>query len=274
MSNITYMLDAQTVGLPKWPAMVVEGAPVTSAQAEEILLRTDCSLPDFNYASNAHEADTALCALFGIPSERDRETAVKVDFNQHWTRLDALRTRLRKIPLEYLSNSQLVSAYVGGPGGWLSWEGVVAGHDRNIDKWPSVEAVATEWGLIAAAFPYLDLRCWLYDEECCTIDEKGGDARPCVLFRVMAGTVTVYRDFDELPASGPGRGDLRSSLMAIVFAPAATREHTHSPAQLRERVIRVYGRVPQYDDAPPDPDPLPIPADPGAKVLRKMSPDA
>jgi hypothetical protein len=46
--------------------------------------------------------------------------------------------------------------------------------------------VARDWGAIAKAFPFLELKCQLFDREGC---EDGG--KPLVEFVVNGGTVTI-----------------------------------------------------------------------------------
>jgi hypothetical protein len=48
------------LGLPKWPALLVVGKPVTRAQAMEIILRTD----DLYFSSNDRSFDKLLNEYF------------------------------------------------------------------------------------------------------------------------------------------------------------------------------------------------------------------
>jgi len=96
------------------------------------------------------------------------------------------RETYKVLDLYYLTNERIMSCWIGGPNGWCDWDGTIGCNNKNIGKWPDVEAVAAEWGLIAEAFPFLNLRCQLFDGETCE-----EDAKPILLFTVANGRVVV-----------------------------------------------------------------------------------
>lgn len=221
------------ISLPKWPALIVTGKPVTQKQAAEILIRTDRHLPDFEYGCNAHEVCEQLSSLFNIPKRADKS------FSAHWEALDNLRKRMNKIELEYLSNSQIVSSFIGGPHGWCNWTGNIFTNSYNIGKWPSVEAVHDEWNRIAGAFPYLKLTSWLMSGEQCE-----ENLRPLVKFRVEDGAtiITACEENEDLPVYPVDNVDIGSMLL-----PANIREVGIPVDELKAKLIELYGDIPQYE---------------------------
>ena len=231
--NVTVEKDALNVGLPKWPALIVAGYKVTEEQAAEILIRTDCNLPDFSYGGNDRSFGAQLNDLFGVPNERDMGND---NFRAHWDAMEALRGRLGKLELGYLNNSWIYSAYIGGPHGWINWNGDIFTNTYNIGKWPDTDDVAKDWAAIAEAFPYLDLRCHLLNAESC---EDGG--RPVVEYVVSEGKVTVKPPMGMI---APPVNDVMSSAMSL-FSP--NRERGITVDMLRKKLEALYGEVPQYE---------------------------
>lgn len=166
--------------------MIVKGDNVTARQAAEILIRTDYDVPDFSYAGNDRFFRQELNELFGFEEKREDE-----EYADFYDRIDELRKKYKTLNLDYLSNEQIVSSWIGGPHGWCSWDGTIGTRNYNIGKWPSVKSVAEDWERIAQAFPFLNLRCQLFDAETC--EEI---ATPIVLFTVKDGAVVV-EDSDE-----------------------------------------------------------------------------
>lgn len=162
--------------LPKWPAMVVVGNTITREQAAEILIRTNSFPPSINddeWSAQIHEA-------FGIPLDDGTYSQPR------WDAWDAMCRTFAILPIDYLHNSRIASAYVGGPHGWCDWNGTIFTNSYNIGKYPSVEDVRDEWKLILKAFPFLNLTCVLFDRETC---ETGGV--PIVSYTVRNKRVTV-----------------------------------------------------------------------------------
>lgn len=208
----------------KWPGMIIVGDNVTPEQAAEILLRTDENLPDFQYAGNDKKYAAKVQEIFGpTPSYED----------ENYDEVFATRLKkYKKLDLGYLGNSRIISCYVGGPYGWCDWDGTIGSSETNIGKWPSVAEVAEDWGNIAEAFPFLNLRCQLFTGETCE-----EDAEPNLIFIVKDGNVVVedsdtpigtftHLDFDVILAE---RWDTFDS------------EHGITIEELKEKVRMVYG---------------------------------
>lgn len=151
------MSELYNIGLPKWPAMVVVGEPVTKDQAAEILVRT------FNWNNTSNDRDFT----------RECLTAAGIRIAAHgypeWESVEEVSLKFGLLNLSYLLNSRIYSAWICGPHGWCDWDGSIFTNNYNIGKWPSVEDVHGEWQTIAEAFPYLNLRCQLYSGETCEV---------------------------------------------------------------------------------------------------------
>lgn len=172
------------IGLPKWPAFVVQGNAVTREQAAEILVRTN----HWYVSTNDRQWAREVYSIAGISLE-EREHYIDVDLES----LETFNAAMGVLRLEYLTNSQIASAYIGGPHGWCSWSGNIGCASYNIGKWPSVRTVLREWTLIAEAFPFLRLRSQLFSGETCE-----GEARPLVEFEVADGEAKVMRPTGRL----------------------------------------------------------------------------
>ena len=107
-----------------------------------------------------------------------------------------VKRELRILDLEYCNNYRIASSWIGGPHGWVNWDGAVGCTSYNIGKWPSASTVLGEWKKIAQAFPYLDLTCQLWSGE---VGEEG--AKPVIQFRVKNGKVTTHRP--KAPIAAP-----------------------------------------------------------------------
>lgn len=139
----------------KWPGLLVKGEPVTPDQAAEILIRTS----QWPLVGNARRARRRLNEMAGFKSWLDYDTAdrnwgaIETHNEAAYQRLGVLRS------LDYLCNQRLLSAWIGGPHGWVDWQGRVFAAQYNIGKWPNIGEVTEEWRVIAKAFPYLRLTC-------------------------------------------------------------------------------------------------------------------
>lgn len=234
-TNITYEEGFVAPELIKWPAMVVQGQKVSREMAADILIRTDSNLPDFTYAGNDRAFRKALNALFGIPDGVPDD-----DWKGHWDRLDYLKKKTGRIDLSYLSNNRIVSSWVGGPHGWINWDGSIFSNNSNIGKWPSVSEVAADWAVIAATWPELDLVCQLYQEE----TGHDGDNEPVVEFVVKNAHVLVRAPQETL---APPVDTMFTDIMGL-FSPM--RERGIDIPNLRHELKRLYGDIPQYSDMP------------------------
>lgn len=195
----------QLPALPKWPALIVKGEPVTVEQAAEVIIRTT----EVGWLScNDSRLTTAVRAAFGI---REGQHGFPVGED-----VRAARERLAILDLEHLDNEQILSSWIGGPHGWMSWSGHVGCSNFNIGKWPSVEQVEEEWQAIAEAFPFLRLHAQLLSGETCE-----DDIRPLVEFVVKDGKVVTI-PYPERMLGQPETDD--AAMMAILMQPAAIRE--------------------------------------------------
>jgi hypothetical protein len=173
------------IKLPKWPALVVAGKSVTTDQAAEIIIRTDGWWISCNDREWVREVQELTGIVPGHSMENSQSTQ---DFRQ----------RMGVLDLEYLTTSRIASAYIGGPNGWCEWDGSIRQEGKNIGKWPSVRNVLDEWGLIARAFPFLDLTAMLFDHEYCE-----EDARALVEFRVRDGEVLMHEPTTDMRPRDP-----------------------------------------------------------------------
>lgn len=213
------------ITLPKWPGMIVEGDTVTPELAAEILIRTDSNLPYFTYAGNDTQLGDELNAIFNVPTR-----AKLIDYDK----LNKLKDKLKVLPLYYLTNDRIVSSWVGGPHGWVNWNGTVGSRNYNIGKWPNVDSVLQEWQAIATAFPSLKLTCWLYSKETCELDNT-----TLVQFDIVSGTATAHLP-DREPQNPAFEKPDYSSIMRI------NRESGISVEDLKVHLKRIYGKIPKY----------------------------
>ena len=217
-------------GLPKWPGLLVSGKKITPEQAAEVIIRTDSTIPDFTYASNDRIFERELSKLFGIPENAD-------DISQ-WHKLQELRERLGILSLSYLHNSQIISSWIGGPHGWCRWSGSIFANNYNIGKWPSISEVEEDWITIAEAFPFLDLRCQLLDNEICE-----GNGTAMVEFIVQNGTVIT-----QIPEKNMIEPVDEAIEKFFYSWGNPSRERGISIDALKKELERIYnGNIPQYE---------------------------
>lgn len=133
----------------KWPGLLVKGEKVTKDQAAEIIIRTS----EWPVSSNNTKADEIFNNLIGPPKEFKKGLSY-----------------VKPLKLNYLSNERITSCWIGGPKGWINWDGTVFANNYNIGKWPSVQEVTEDWTTIAENFPFLNLRCQVLDCEAVTSD--------------------------------------------------------------------------------------------------------
>lgn len=146
----------------KWPRLVIVPEPghetVTREQTNEILLRTngDCLM------SNDREWEAAVAGVLGIkPCASHR---VSVDLLP-WRECADWYQSIRGLDLHYVRNSRIMSSWIGGPHGWLDWDGNIGCSTWNIGKWPSESEVTSDFKQISAAFPYLDFHAQVITDE-------------------------------------------------------------------------------------------------------------
>jgi hypothetical protein len=179
------MNNPLNVGLPKWPGIIVVGKSVTSDQAAEIIIRTNA----WYYGCNDKKWEKIVDKVTGLKSFSSTHDLPKDQLNKALALIEKLRddfdNSIHHIDLEYLYTAWVMSAYIGGPHGWINWDGSIAYGGHNIGKYPSAETVFNEWKLIAEAFPFLDLRCQLMNAEACE------DGVPVIEYVINNGTVTA-----------------------------------------------------------------------------------
>lgn len=189
-------------GLPKWPQLVITGPDVDPELAKEFIFRTDNFLTDPSEYSGGNERDfnRKYQEQAGLNGPSDSE-----DFLVKWERQKMIRDRIGFVDLEYVPSNFASSSYVYGPHGVVSPTGKVS-YRYNVGKWPSVEAILSDFRALACAFPWLELWATAYDREWC---EEGGI--PVVTFRVKSGRARVAKTRD-LKSNGP-KGDPTQILM-------------------------------------------------------------
>jgi len=193
-------------GLPKWPALVVKGKPVTQDQAKEILVRTS----SFYFSCNDREWEKIINKIiYGIDedcSDLGKKLAKKHGVDEKdWNRISQIKDEYQEAfkplsGLNFLTNHRISSSWIGGPHGWCSWNGKIGCSNYNIGKWPNVEDVYGEWEIIAKEFPFLNLKCQLMNSE------AGEDSNPIpvVEFEIKKGKVKIYEPGEilEYPVFG------------------------------------------------------------------------
>jgi hypothetical protein len=189
--------DFFNLDLPKWPALVVVGKPVTREQAAEIIVRTDSlyfSTNDSAWAGqlNSYLYDVEPCSSYRLTDAVESKLGL---YDRDWQKTveyeNAATNAVGKIPLNYLDNHQIASSWIGGAHGWCSWDGEIGCSNYNIGKWPSVGDVYYEWARIAKAFPFLELKCQLMNRE--AGEDDAVDPMPVVEFLVKDGRVKMTK---------------------------------------------------------------------------------
>lgn len=169
------------VALPKWPALLVMGNRVTPEQAIEINFRTASGW----WSTNDREFLKFVADTIGTKMGQYGSMEFGNEIREKWGFID----------LSYLTNSNIMTCYVGGLHGWCSWDGAIFANSYNIGKWPSVAEVQGEWEHIANAFPFLSLRCQLLDGE----SSEDGERKALVEFVVKDGKVETFVPEDSTP---------------------------------------------------------------------------
>lgn len=212
--------------LPKWPALIVRGKSVTKDQAKEIIIRTD----SFEFCSNDREFEGDIHELiYGVRSNwinlTDKlQKELNISKDAAWDLTKEKKVAYGVLDLDYLTNSRIVSSWIGGPKGWCSWDGYIGTNNYNIGKWPSVQAVYNEWVKIAAAFPFLDLKCQLLNAEC---GEE--NLAPVVEYVVKDGKVELVEPTELLDGTN---NDMFTNIANIFNNPF--RERGCSKEQLKD----------------------------------------
>lgn len=205
-----------SIGLPKWPQLVVTGETVTREQTYEILIRTS----GLYFGCNDQEWEQFCREACGYPND-ERDAWYKLTGKPFHDAMDAffekeqtVREQLGILSLNYLGNHQIASAFVHGPYGWLGWDGRIGCHAFNIGKWPDTVEVFNEWAMIAKEWPFLTLTSQLFNKE--HVEEGGG---PVVEYRVREGVVTAHLPDRALTSqiSGVATEGLENAMTAILY---------------------------------------------------------
>lgn len=155
----------EIVDLGKWPSLVVTGERISERAANEVIIRTTAL--EFLEVNDSEWNDLVMDA-FGLSRRRDQH-------NQSWqedlARLTAQEHELRTLPLQYLHNSRVSSAYIGGPHGWCNWDGTIGCAGYSIGKWPDGLTIQRDLKAITTAFPYLNMTVQVVHENDVTEDE-------------------------------------------------------------------------------------------------------
>ncbi len=173
--------------LTKWPRLIVipeRPEPLTREQANEILLRTNG--PYFHTNDRAWEK--AVADVLGIPMSLKHLAGFSY-WDMPYSAAAEWYKSIGGVGLHYLVNSRIMSSWIGGPHGWLDWDGNLGCSTWNIGKWPSYEEVQEDWSAIAAAFPYLDLHAQLITDE--------GEGEVAGQWRVVGGQAAMVEPVER-----------------------------------------------------------------------------
>jgi hypothetical protein len=144
--------------------------------------------------TNDHAWEREVLAVLGVPVNHTEKwfNAASYEGAQAWYR------SINGLDLHYVSNSRIMSAWIGGPHGWLDWDGNVGCSTWNIGKWPSLEAVTEDFTAIAAAFPYLNFHAQLITNGG---DEETGEV--AAQYRVIGGVAALVEPIERFTVSDP-----------------------------------------------------------------------
>lgn len=183
--------EIAAIHLPKWSGLFVDGKSVTKEQAAEIILRTDNSIHN-KFMCNDHDWEKLCQKIVGLPKDADDRS---FSWQACLDRQAYLKNQLGVIRLSYLTNSRIASSYIGGPHGWIDWQGSVGCKNYNIGKWPSTTDVFEDLQLIAKTWPFLEMTVQLLSGEACELDGKYDDPIPVpvIEYHVSKGNVTAHK---------------------------------------------------------------------------------
>jgi hypothetical protein len=205
--------------LGKWPAHAIEGEPVTRDQASEIIMRT----LGWYMGCNDREWKAIVFGLFGVKLDGHG-----LENYQAW---DEFRQSLQSIETEYFGlGGRVMSSYIGGPTGWLDWDGRIGTYGHNIGKWPKYEEIRDEWVRLAEAFPYLDLRLQMMPDE-------DIDGPVLAELRVVEGTAEWIEPGPKIERGENSRRSVEEEVGDVLYAvqnPYSGREQGVSFLRLAE----------------------------------------
>lgn len=227
-----------SVGLPKWPQMYVTGKPVEVEQAKEIIRRTD-SFFTWMDGGNNHGYNKWVQETLRFPKEEPNAPGPTPDistFQERWQRREEWQRNWGVISTEYVSNSWLSCAFVGGPHGWCHPDGTI-GFVDNVGKWPSTQAIADDWAKLLTAFPFLDVQVTLYNGESC---EEQRIAVVSMLVRnekvvIVAPSEAVHKGYPVAYR----RAGVPEDAMALLMSQEYRREQGVPDSWIRDWSVRV-----------------------------------
>jgi hypothetical protein len=197
-------------GLPKWPQHLVTGKPVTIEQAKEVIRRTDTFFSS-GYGGNNHRYDAWVRDTLGMTPEDKKYGPEAWEHDEKW------RAKWGCISTEYVHNTWISCAFIGGPHGWMHPDGHI-GFVDNVGKWPNCRDILEDWEKLATAFPFIEVGVTLMD---CEGTEE--NPNPVISFRVADGKVEVVdpREVDvhkghEGASRREGSGSARSSVPEFI----------------------------------------------------------
>ena len=212
---MTLILPDRYPGLPKWPAAFVTGTSVTPEQAKDIIFRTDYSINtpgSYSLGGNDRNFKRICEQLFGwqeLLAAEDTWHSLTADqrsafVEKHgegpWELSHRWSEEMGMISTEYVNNSWLSSAYIGGPHGWISPKGEIFS-DGHYGKWPSVSEIVADWQKLLDAFPYIEVVCTLYSGEQCE-----DHSVPVCTIKIGKGVVEVHEPDLKLHSKLPSMG--------------------------------------------------------------------
>ena len=153
----------------KWPQCVIIGNKITIDQAKEVIARTD-SMFVYEYGSNEREYDKCIYNIIGRP-QLDYNTTIK-EYSKIINDINDFIKRNNLLELRYLTNAQIASCYIGGTHGWCHPNGTIFSND-NIGKWPSWDEIHDDCKDIAHAFPFLDMKVYIFNQEASSDEDSG-----------------------------------------------------------------------------------------------------
>jgi hypothetical protein len=229
-------------GLPKWPALVVVGKPVTKQQAMAINIMTD----RFSFCSNDREFEKQINKLiYGIDASwSDLIDAIKekhnLDFNDAWHFKEKEAEKYGVLNLNYLSNSRIVSSWVGGPHGWCNWDGIIGSSNYNIGKYPSVQDVYEDCVKIADAFPFLEMKVQLMNQEA---GEDDTSLEAIIEYSIKGGVVDMYNPMEILETPHFGSDDIYGRFNNPYAERGCTIEEFSDALKVSEMYSPINGRL-------------------------------
>jgi hypothetical protein len=119
----------------KWCPLRLYGQPVDTKLAREIIFRTQRQAIPY---TNDHAWTKAIYREIGY------EQVNKIGNTLEELAVDrALRSLTKILPLNVLFNDQVSSCYIGGPHGWINWDGAEGLKVSSQSKQPFINTITT-----------------------------------------------------------------------------------------------------------------------------------